>query len=85
MASLVDFVGGSGIRIRLLTHLARRPHTPTELAAIEKKHVSHISRALTELKAKGLVEYVPSGSRERFYRPTDRGLITYYAVARVIR
>ncbi len=81
----MDFVLGSGIRIKLLSHLARRPRTPTELATLERKHVSHISRALTDLRAKGLVEYVPTGSRERFYRPTDRGYALYYALVRLAR
>jgi DNA-binding transcriptional ArsR family regulator len=80
-AMTIDFVQGSSIRARLLGLLALRPHTPTELAAIESKHVSHVSRALTELKSKGLVESVHRGSRERYYRITSQGYAVYAAIA----
>ena len=53
------------------------PMTPTELASIERKHVSHVSRALAELKAQGLVEPVFHQSRERYYRATHNGLSLY--------
>ena len=58
----------------MLLDLAKGPMTPTELASIEKKHVSHVSRALAELRAEGLVEPVWTSSREKYYRATNRGL-----------
>ena len=85
MESLLRYILGSGTRLNLLSHLTRKPRTPTELAAIEKMHVSHVSRALAELRTKGLVEYELQGSRERLYKPTDRGLVLYYMILRTPR
>lgn len=69
----MSFVKGSTVRKKLLERLASRPHTPTELASMESKHVSHVSRALLELKTWGLVSASASGSRERYYRITSEG------------
>lgn len=77
---MITYVQGSTIRSKLLQRLASRPHTPTELAAIESKHISHVSRALIELKDYGLVSATVSGSRERYYRITSQG----YAIAAAI-
>ena len=71
---LSTFVSKSEVRSRVLVDLSRRPMTPTELASIERKHISHVSRALAELRAEGLVEPIWTTSRERYYRATDRGL-----------
>lgn len=60
-------------RLKLLLHLVTHPRTPTELAALEKKHLSHISRTLGELRRQGLVELAEARSRERYYRPTRDG------------
>jgi DNA-binding transcriptional regulator GbsR (MarR family) len=58
--------------------------TPTELASIEKKHVSHVSRALAELRAEGLVEPIWTSSREKYYRATARGLsLSYQFISRL--
>jgi DNA-binding transcriptional regulator GbsR (MarR family) len=71
---LTTFISKSEVRSKVLANLSRRPMTPTELASIEKKHVSHVSRALAELCAEGLVEPISTSSRERYYRATNRGL-----------
>jgi DNA-binding transcriptional ArsR family regulator len=73
----VDLLAHSGIRKALLFYLILRPRTPSELAAIEKKHVSHVSRALTELRRNGLVECSRSRSREKYYRATELGYATF--------
>lgn len=52
---------------------------------MERKHVSHVSRALAELRTKGLVEYRPVGPKERLYRPTDRGLVLYTVILMMSR
>lgn len=78
--AVVTFVEGSTVRSKLLQRLASRPHTPTELAAIESKHISHVSRALIELRDCGLVSASESGSREHYYRITTQG----YAIAAAI-
>lgn len=72
-----DFVMSSGLRSRLLGHLARNPMTVTELASVESKHLSHVSRALSELRSQGLVEPVSRIARERKYRVTHEGLALY--------
>jgi len=71
---LTTFVSKSEVRSKVLVHLSRGPMTPTELASIENKHVSHVSRALAQLCAEGLVEPISTSSRVRYYRATDRGL-----------
>jgi len=71
---LVMFVSSSEVRSKVLIDLSKGPMTPTELASAERKHVSHVSRALAELRAEGLVEPVWTSSRVRYYRATDRGL-----------
>lgn len=65
-------------RLRLLYDLAVRPRTPTELAFIEEKHLSDVSRGLSKLRKDGLVEYVRIGARERCYKATQEGYTTLY-------
>jgi len=73
MAS-VDGVGVSGPSwLRLLYYLVGSPKTPTELATMEKKHLSQVSRTLRTLRDSGLVEYTQTGSRQRYYRVTEEG------------
>lgn len=71
------FVSSSSVRSRLLEHLVSGPKTPTELASMDGKHVSHVSRALAELRDRGLVEQLSSASRERYYRATTQGMSIY--------
>ncbi len=78
-------IAGGGVRFKLLSYIIFRPRTPTELASLEKKHVSHVSRALSELRTMGLVEYEDTGSRERFYKSTDRGYLLYLMISRSTR
>lgn len=61
--------------IKLLYHMVLSPKTPTELAALERKHLSEISRTLAKLRTSGLVEFERRGSRERYYRPTIDGYL----------
>jgi len=50
------------------------PRTPTQLSKSLKIALPHISRALVELEARGLVECVtPSEKVGRIYRLTERG------------
>jgi DNA-binding transcriptional ArsR family regulator len=65
--------------LKLLYHLVSKPRTPTELASLEGKHLSDISRGLGKLRKAGLVEFASSGARERYYRPTQEGYILLYA------
>jgi len=72
---LTVFVSKSEVRTKVLADLTKGPMTPTELASIEGKHVSHVSRALAELRAEGLVEPILTSSKTRYYRATDRGIL----------
>ncbi len=81
----VDFVGGSQVRLKILNHLTTHPSTPSQLAEMDSKHVSHVSRALSELKRRGLVEPVQSGSRERYYRATNYGYAIYATLVRTMK
>jgi DNA-binding transcriptional ArsR family regulator len=69
-------------KLKLLYHLVIGPRTPTELALLENKHLSDISRGLRRLRKEGLVEYHNSGSRERYYKATVEGYVLLYASLR---
>ncbi len=77
-----EYVSSSKVRLGLLVSLITGPKSTSQLATIENKHVSHISRALTELKARGIVEPMPRGSRETFYRLTTQGYVVYTVLSR---
>jgi len=70
---VIGYVLGSTLRSSVLELLSRKPITPTEVAKIENKHVSHISRTIKELEDAGLVEFVASQSRQRYYKTTETG------------
>ncbi len=74
---IAGFVSGSTMRSSVLGLLSKKPVTPTEAAKIENKHVSHICRTIKELEDQGLVEFVASESRQRYYKATDRGYALY--------
>jgi len=69
-------------RLKLLYHLVVKPRTPTELATLENKHLSDVSRGLSRLRAEGLVKYDSGGRRERHYKATEEGYIYLYASLR---
>ncbi|MDG7011655.1 MAG: hypothetical protein JRN17_01015 [Nitrososphaerota archaeon] len=68
--------------LSLLHHLIVRPLTPTELASLEHKHLSSVSRELSRLRREGLVECAEAVSRQKFYKPTQEGYILAYASLR---
>jgi DNA-binding transcriptional ArsR family regulator len=80
-----EFVSSSKVRLKLLVQLVTGPKSPSELAVIESKHISHVSRALSEMRSLGLVEYYRTESRERYYRVTSQGYAVYAALARLSR
>ena len=75
---LATFVTSSEVRSKVLIDLSKGPKTTTELASMEGKHVSHVSRALAELRAEGLVEPFWTSSRSIYYRATDEGISLSY-------
>lgn len=72
----------SRMRSKVLGHLAKAPMTVTELAYAEDKHLSHVSRAISELRAQGLIEPVLELGGERKYRATEEGLALYLSYAK---
>jgi len=68
-------------RFKLLWYLIVKPRTPTELATLEGKHLSNVSRMLRELRAEGLVVADSSKSREKYYRPTTEGYVMYALIS----
>ena len=81
--SQAEYVGGSKVRLRLLLSLITGPKSQSQLASMENKHVSHVSRALSEMKVRGIVESLPGGSRETFYRLTSEGYIVYSVLSKI--
>ena len=69
-------------RLKLLYYLVIKPRTPTELASLERKHLSDVSRGLGKLRREGLVEYEWTGARERYYKATHEGYVILYAALR---
>jgi DNA-binding PadR family transcriptional regulator len=69
-------------RLKLLYHLVVKPRTPTELAYLENKHLSDISRGLRNLREEGLVHCAQGKGRERYYSATEQGQIVLYAALR---
>ncbi len=83
MTSIEGLGGVSGPGwVRVLYLLVRSPKTPTELASLEKKHLSDVSRTLRTLRDGGLVEYTETSSRQRYYRVTAEG---YALLIRTLR
>jgi len=70
---LISFAQGR-VRKLCLEALAAGPKTPSGISSASGIHLSHISRSLRELAAKGLVECVtPKAVKNRIYRITDKG------------
>ena len=71
--NLLSFMQGK-VRKATLVTLGDGAKTPSGIADATGEHLSHVSRALSELSGKGLVECVtPSRSKNRIYRITDDG------------
>lgn len=64
------------VRMSVLFALRGCPKTPSRIADETGEHLSHISRALREMKEKGLVECMtPGRSKNRIYQITEKGVI----------
>lgn len=70
-----SFVIASQYRVAVLERLASGPAIPSQIAADAEIVLSHISRALTDLRERSLVELLVSEERQkgRVYALTDRG------------
>jgi len=85
LVRLADFVTRSDVRVEVLGDLSRGPKTPTELASLHSEHVSHVCRALAELKAQGLVESAQREANRRYYKVTQKGLELSGSIAHSIK
>ena len=85
-SSVLDILTRSKTRRIILFHLILEPMTPDELAQMEKKNVINVSRALMELKEKGLVELhaIPKHGA-RAYQATQLGYMAFLANLRKSR
>ena len=70
----LDFVQRSTYRQRVLTALEDNVLMPTEIAKRSSIKTNHVSKVLSELKSKELIELVnPEARKGRLYRLTDVG------------
>ncbi len=71
----VSFVLASTYRVAVLEHLVTGPATPSQLATDTEISISHVSRALGELREEALVELLVSDDRKkgRVYGITEQG------------
>ena len=72
---LVSFVKRGRVRRQVLSTILTEPRMPAEIARITKNHRPSVSRALLELKEKGLVECLtPNEKLGRLYKVTESGV-----------
>lgn len=71
----IGYIISSKYRVTVLRELADGPATPSRIAADSNISIAHVSRALQELRDRGLVELlVPEDRRKgRIYGITDAG------------
>ncbi|WP_318571116.1 winged helix-turn-helix domain-containing protein [Salinigranum marinum] len=72
---LIGYVISSTHRVAVLRRLATGPATPSQIAADTSISISHVSRALGELREKSLVDLLVSEERKkgRVYSITTDG------------
>lgn len=70
-----SYVVSSKYRVATITHLSDGPATPSQIATDSGLKITHISRALAELREKGLVDLLVSEDRKkgRVYGLTEDG------------
>jgi predicted transcriptional regulator len=70
---LISFVKRSSQRKKILEVL-NEPSTPTQVAKKTNMYLTHVSRALRELKEKSLIESLTPNERvEKYYKITKLG------------
>jgi DNA-binding MarR family transcriptional regulator len=67
------YVMGSQYRIFVLETLISQPSTPTQIAEQHDVALSHVSRALSELSERDMVQSHSSGSRTKLFSLTSLG------------
>lgn len=78
----VSFVVASTYRTNVLKRLMNGPATPSMIADDAEIALSHVSRALTELREHGLVELLVAEERQkgRVYGLTDHGTTVWETI-----
>jgi len=71
----VSYVISSKYRVETLVELYDRPRTPSKIAEENELSTAHVSRALKELREKGMVELLVSDNQKkgRVYGITEKG------------
>lgn len=70
----ISFVVASQPRLKVFLELLESEKTPSNLAEELEIPISHVSKALKELKEEGIVECLtPDRKKMKFYRATERG------------
>lgn len=71
----ISYVISSDYRVETLGRLAEGPATPSGIAEDTDRSIAHVSRALSDLRSRDLVELLVSEHRQkgRVYGITDRG------------
>ena len=71
----ISYVISSAYRVETLGRLADGPATPSGIADDTGRSIAHVSRALSNLRSRELVELLVSEHRQkgRVYGITDRG------------
>lgn len=69
----VSYIIRSDYRAKILQFLDKKKSTPTQLSEELDISSSHVSRALTELREKDIVERLVESRKGRIYALTDKG------------
>lgn len=71
----IGYVLSSQYRVAVLRRLAAGPATPSRIASDEELTITHISRALTQLRDRSMIELLVSEDRKkgRVYGITEKG------------
>jgi DNA-binding MarR family transcriptional regulator len=78
----ISYVISSQYRVVVLQHLAEGPATPSKIASESDKAIAHVSRALSGLREKALVELLVSEDRQkgRVYGITEQGTAVWQQI-----
>ena len=70
---LIAWVRDGPYRILILKRLGLKPEMPSILARSLNIHKSSVSRVLSDLRERNLIQEIPSGGRTKHYTLTTKG------------
>lgn len=73
LLSDVAYVMGSQYRLAVVRTLSKGPTTPSDISDVHTVSLSHVSRALSELRDRNVVESYGEQSRTKLYDLTEYG------------